>query len=155
MPIYDFTKQSGGVTTVGGFVHHPRTRSWGAAVAGPEAGTVVMALVSNTPTLFNATVTPGSVSAVLPLVSNAFTLFNAAITQGSAPGTLLIAGGDDLLLESGDMLLVESGASALVTALSAMTTPTDDDVIYVVDDPAGTPVSNKLTMANLKTYLLA
>src|SRR5688572_12621946 len=34
-----------------------------------------------------------------------------------------------------------------------MTTPTDDDIIYVVNDPAGTPASNKLTMANLKTFV--
>ena len=44
-------------------------------------------------------------------------------------------------------------ADTKLTALTAMTTPTDDDVIYIVQDPGGTPVSNKLTMANLKTYV--
>ena len=40
-------------------------------------------------------------------------------------------------------------ADAKLTALDEQTTPGDDDLLYVVDDPAGTPVERKVTKANL------
>ena len=40
-------------------------------------------------------------------------------------------------------------ADAKLTALSAMTTATTDDIMYIVDDPTGTPASKKITIANL------
>ena len=39
-------------------------------------------------------------------------------------------------------------ADSKLTALSAIT-PTDDDILYAVDDPSGTPVSKKVTVASL------
>ena len=36
-----------------------------------------------------------------------------------------------------------------VQNLTALTTASDDDVLYIVDDPAGTPLSRKITKANL------
>jgi len=36
-----------------------------------------------------------------------------------------------------------------ITGLTAMTTPTSDDLLVMVDDPAGTPVTKKVTLANL------
>jgi len=42
-----------------------------------------------------------------------------------------------------------------LTALSAITTPTGDDLFYVVDDPAGTPASKKITFANLQASTVA
>ena len=43
---------------------------------------------------------------------------------------------------------------AKLTALPALTTPTSDDLLYAVDDPAGTPVSKKLTVGALQTFVL-
>ena len=40
-------------------------------------------------------------------------------------------------------------ADAKLTALSEDTAPTSDDLVYVVNDPAGTPGSKKVTLANL------
>lgn len=42
-------------------------------------------------------------------------------------------------------------ADTKTTALTAMTTPVGTDLIYVVDDPGGTPASQKLTFANAWT----
>ena len=44
-------------------------------------------------------------------------------------------------------------ANTKVSALTALTTASSDDIFLVVDDPAGTPVSKKITLANLKTSL--
>lgn len=41
-------------------------------------------------------------------------------------------------------------ADAKVSALTALTTPADEDLFYVVDDPGGTPTSKKITFANLQ-----
>ena len=46
-------------------------------------------------------------------------------------------------------------AETKVSTLPSMTTPTDDDIVYVVNDPNGTPQGRKLTMANLRAYLVA
>lgn len=40
-------------------------------------------------------------------------------------------------------------ADSKLTALTADTAPTTDDIIYVVNDPAGTPVSRKVALGNL------
>ena len=42
-----------------------------------------------------------------------------------------------------------------VTALTAITSASDDDILYIVDDPAGTPVSKKITKADLKKGTVA
>lgn len=39
-------------------------------------------------------------------------------------------------------------ADTKVSALTAATTATDDDLLYLVDDPGGTPASKKITVAN-------
>ncbi len=39
-----------------------------------------------------------------------------------------------------------------VQNLTALTTASDDDVLYIVDDPAGTPLSRKITKANLMKF---
>lgn len=42
-----------------------------------------------------------------------------------------------------------------ITELSADASPTDDDIIVVVNDPAGTPGDKKVTLADLRTLILA
>lgn len=42
-------------------------------------------------------------------------------------------------------------ADSKVTGLSADATPTSDDLLYVVNDPSGTPGSKKSTAANVIT----
>lgn len=44
-------------------------------------------------------------------------------------------------------------ADVKVSALTAATTASDDDLLYVVDDPAGTPASKKITVANFITSI--
>jgi hypothetical protein len=44
-------------------------------------------------------------------------------------------------------------AGTKVTALTAITTLEDADVFPVVDDPAGTPVTKKITALNIKNYV--
>lgn len=41
-------------------------------------------------------------------------------------------------------------ADSKVTGLSAITTATTDDILYIVDNPLVTPVSNKITFDNLQ-----
>lgn len=40
-------------------------------------------------------------------------------------------------------------ADAKITALGAMTTPISTDILPIVDDPGGTPVTQKVTVSNL------
>lgn len=40
-------------------------------------------------------------------------------------------------------------ADTKVTALTELTTPAGGDLLYIVDDPAGTPLSRKVTVTNL------
>lgn len=40
-------------------------------------------------------------------------------------------------------------ADSKLTALTAMTTPVTTDILYIVDDPGGTPLSQKITWGNL------
>ena len=40
-------------------------------------------------------------------------------------------------------------ADQKLTALTALTSPSTDDLLYIVDDPLGTPASRKITLANL------
>jgi hypothetical protein len=44
-------------------------------------------------------------------------------------------------------------ADTKISNLTAMTTPTNDDIFPVVNDPAGTPLTQKLTWSNLKATL--
>lgn len=44
-------------------------------------------------------------------------------------------------------------ADTKVSALTALATPTDDDLLYVVNDPAGTPDGRKTTFNQLRTAL--
>ena len=44
-------------------------------------------------------------------------------------------------------------ADKKVTALDALTTLSSVDLFLVVDDPAGTPISKKITAENLSTYV--
>ena len=36
-----------------------------------------------------------------------------------------------------------------VTALTAITSASDDDILYIVDDPAGTPINKKIAVASV------
>lgn len=42
-------------------------------------------------------------------------------------------------------------ADQKISELTALTSATDDDLLAIVDDPAGTPVTKKITVANLAT----
>jgi hypothetical protein len=44
-------------------------------------------------------------------------------------------------------------ADTKISALTALTSTSDDDLIVLVDDPSGTPVTKKMTVLNLKTSL--
>lgn len=46
-------------------------------------------------------------------------------------------------------------ADAKITALAALTAPTTDDLTVIVDDPAGTPTTKKITLANLLTLFVS
>jgi archaellum component FlaG (FlaF/FlaG flagellin family) len=46
-------------------------------------------------------------------------------------------------------------ADTKLTNLSAISAIADEDLFYVVDDPGGTPVSNKATASQVKTYINA
>ena len=41
-------------------------------------------------------------------------------------------------------------ADSKLTGLTGLTSPTDDDLMYIVDDPGGTPASKSVTVGNLK-----
>ena len=43
-------------------------------------------------------------------------------------------------------------ANAKMTALTELTTPDKDDLVYVVDDPAGSPISKKMKLLWVKGY---
>lgn len=45
-------------------------------------------------------------------------------------------------------------ADQKLTALTAIGTPTTDDLLYMVDDPGGTPLSRKMTIAQLQTLIV-
>lgn len=46
-------------------------------------------------------------------------------------------------------------ADAKVTALTELTDPASTDVIPIVDDPSGTPVTKKVTLENINRYALS
>ena len=46
-------------------------------------------------------------------------------------------------------------ADTKVDDMGNITTPSDDDLLYLIDDPAGTPADGKITWANVKATLLA
>jgi hypothetical protein len=46
-------------------------------------------------------------------------------------------------------------ADTKLSALTADASPTSDDLVYVVNDPGGTPASRKVTLANIKTLMSA
>jgi len=46
-------------------------------------------------------------------------------------------------------------ADTKITGLTALTTPTTDDVLAVVDDPGGSPVTKKLSILNLLTLAIS
>lgn len=46
-------------------------------------------------------------------------------------------------------------ADQRITQLTELTTPDRDDVLVIVDDPAGTPVTKKITLKNLPTPVFA
>lgn len=46
-------------------------------------------------------------------------------------------------------------ADQKITALTALTTPTTDDLLAIVDDPSGTPITKKITLANLLTLFVS
>jgi hypothetical protein len=46
-------------------------------------------------------------------------------------------------------------ADTKLSALTADASPTSDDLVYVVNDPGGTPASRKVTLANVKTLMSA
>lgn len=40
---------------------------------------------------------------------------------------------------------------AKITAYTELTTPAPEDILVIVDDPAGTPTTKKVTIANVVT----
>lgn len=88
------------------------------------------------------------------------TLTGATITGKT---TVTAAAGDFLLIsdtsDSGNLKKVDaedfiagSVAGDSITDLTANTSPAGTDVMVIVDDPAGTPVTQKITLTNLKTF---
>lgn len=61
-----------------------------------------------------------------------------------------------ILIFAGMFSAIAIAADKKITELTELTTPVDADVLVIVDDPAGSPVTKKLTWANnkatLKTY---
>jgi len=45
-------------------------------------------------------------------------------------------------------------ADQKLTELTAVTTLADTDIVYLVKDPGGTPLSRKMTVANLRSELM-
>lgn len=45
-------------------------------------------------------------------------------------------------------------ADTKITALTELTTPALTDVIVIVDEPSGTPITKKMTLTNLQTILM-
>lgn len=46
-------------------------------------------------------------------------------------------------------------ADQKITQLTALTTPSTDDLLAIVDDPSGTPITKKITLLNLLTLFLS
>jgi hypothetical protein len=46
-------------------------------------------------------------------------------------------------------------ANQKITALTALTTPATEDLLAIVDDPAGTPITKKISLANLLTLFVS
>ena len=40
-------------------------------------------------------------------------------------------------------------ADAKITALTELTTPAEEDLLAIVDDPAGSPITKKITVGNV------
>ena len=47
------------------------------------------------------------------------------------------------------MVLATAQASQKLTALTELTAPASEDLLYVIDDPSGTPASRKATLSNV------
>jgi hypothetical protein len=45
-------------------------------------------------------------------------------------------------------------ADAKITALTELTEPSADDLLAIVDDPGGTPVTKKVTRANVRRHIV-
>src|SRR5262245_20217952 len=45
-------------------------------------------------------------------------------------------------------------ADTKISSLTALSTPSDDDLFAVVDDPTGSPVTKKVSLTNLRAALL-
>ncbi len=43
-------------------------------------------------------------------------------------------------------------ADAKLSALTGITTPVASDILYLVNDPAGTPLDRKITLTNLAAF---
>jgi hypothetical protein len=46
-------------------------------------------------------------------------------------------------------------ANQKITALTALTTPATEDLLVIADDPSGTPITKKITLANLLTLFVS
>lgn len=44
-------------------------------------------------------------------------------------------------------------ADSKLTALTALASPTSDDIMYIVDDPSGSPLSRKIALSDLMTFV--
>lgn len=80
------------------------------------------------------------------------------ISAPSTPGSNLVrvyakdkSGVSTLYYKKDDGTEIEisgTGSGKKITQLAALTTPTDDDLLAIVDDPAGTPVTKKIARSD-------
>lgn len=131
MPVIDFTAAQGGILRINGFLRRGLSVRHGygtGAALEPE----------------------GSVN-----VTEDDDVMVASGTYTNLATGILLETGDNLLLESGDLWLLEAANETKITALDEMTVPVGTDLVLVVDDVAGTPASQKMTLTTLLEYLVA
>ena len=116
------------------------------------AGTVTsvgLAGTANQITVTGSSPIIGSGSWTLSIPSSA-QLSVAKLTNLTSNGFVKTSGGDGTLsVDTASYLVGPTLAASAVTGLTANTTPALTDIIYMVDDPSGSPLSQKITIANL------
>lgn len=101
-------------------------------------------------------------------VGSGLSITDTTITATGGSGTITVGDGGtpvgsvDTIIFDGATVTDDTGGQVTVsidatagdsiTDLNAMTTPVSTDVMVIVDDPGGTPETQKITMSNLSAY---